>query len=918
MTEYTFEQLVDMEQVQQLLHSLHRLSGMTYAVLDADGNIYLAVGWQEICERFHRINPVSCGRCRESDAFINERLHDFDGEFIEYRCKNGMMDVAMPIIISGKHLASFYAGQFFYDDDRPDTAYFSVQAEELGFDRERYLASLERVPVFSREYVRNNLIFLRDMVAVLSETGLKNLRITRETEERERIEKRLSLTGFALDYVREAAFLMDEQGRLHYVNQEACRSLGFSMDELLGMSILDIDPDFSPESLSKGFARLHEKGSVVFETSHRARDGRIFPVEITATLFEYDGALHTLALARDITKRRQNENAVRTSRDYLENIINAIADPVFVKDEDHRLVLVNDAECALAGGTREELLGKTEYDFFPKEQADLFWEIDNRVLANGEPDRNEQLVTDAAGRIRTVITHKSRYVDPQGNRFVVGVIRDITKRKELELAQSESEKKFRTLTENSPNIIVRYDRECRRIYVNPAYSRKSGISVERSYYSSPAEQWHEYINLTAEEYTAKLRQVMETGVSDEVLLEWQRPDTGHISNHVFNIVAERDMSGGIAGCLAIGHDISRLKQAELRLAKLAEMVPGVLYNYLLEPDGSMRMPYVSPRIEVLGGISPDELAAEPEKVFALVHPDDRPRLQESILESARRLDPWHLEFRAHHPLRGEVWVEGHSIPERQQDGGILWYGFLHDITERKRIEEMLRAKREQLAAMAIEISLAEERERLRIAAVLHDHIGQTLLLCRIKLGALAGVPKSGPLGEVIDEVGTLLDQATDEAHSLTVQLNPPILSMSGLEHALQWLGNRMESDYGLLVEFSDDQRPKKLRDELRSVLYQCARELLINCAKHADTDRAWLRVGLEDGMYRLTVEDRGTGFNPDDIVPDFSRDCRFGLFSIQMRIERMGGRMEIESFRGSGTRITIRLPSVTDRLHTPL
>jgi two-component system sensor histidine kinase NreB len=197
---------------------------------------------------------------------------------------------------------------------------------------------------------------------------------------------------------------------------------------------------------------------------------------------------------------------------------------------------------------------------------------------------------------------------------------------------------------------------------------------------------------------------------------------------------------------------------------------------------------------------------------------------------------------------------------------------------------------------------------LRIASVLHDHIGQTLLLGRIKLGILAGVPKPEPLESIINEVRELLDQATDDTHSLTVQLNPPMLSVSGLEAALQWLGRRMEADYGLVVEFLDDLCPKPLSEELRSILYQFTRELLINAAKHAKTDRVLVIVGREADMYSLTVEDRGAGFNPDDIIPDMSRDCRFGLFSIQVRIERLGGLMDIDSSPGGGTRITIRLP----------
>lgn len=167
MADYSFGQLVDIAQVRQLLESLHNLTGMTYAVLDTEENVLVAVGWQDICVRFHRQNPVSCKHCRESDAFIKTQLHDFKGEYLEYRCKNGMMDVAMPIIIDGKHLATFFTGQFFYDDGKPDTECFLMQAEALGFDLEEYLKTLELVPILSRKEVRDTMLFMHNIMSLL-------------------------------------------------------------------------------------------------------------------------------------------------------------------------------------------------------------------------------------------------------------------------------------------------------------------------------------------------------------------------------------------------------------------------------------------------------------------------------------------------------------------------------------------------------------------------------------------------------------------------------------------------------------------------------------------------------------------------------------------------------------------------------
>jgi PAS domain S-box-containing protein len=124
----------------------------------------------------------------------------------------------------------------------------------------------------------------------------------------------------------------------------------------------------------------------------------------------------------------------RAERDHLfiESILGALPNPVFVKDERHRWVLLNDSVCRLMGADRAHLLGKSDHDFFPKAEADVFWAKDDAVFATGELNENEEAFTDAAGRAHVILTRKTLHVDPAGNRFLVGVITDITERKAME------------------------------------------------------------------------------------------------------------------------------------------------------------------------------------------------------------------------------------------------------------------------------------------------------------------------------------------------------------------------------------------------------------------------------------------------------------------------------------------------------
>jgi hypothetical protein len=167
----SFKLLLDIGLVRHLLESHHNITGMTYGVYDTDENNLIEVGLQDICVHYHRGNPICCPSCCDF-AHIKAHLHNFHGDFLECRCKNGMIDIAIPIIIDGTHMVTLFTGHFFYDDALPDKEFFLTQAWALGFDPEGYLAALDDVPVFSREYVRKNVLFLRNMMNVLTVNGL--------------------------------------------------------------------------------------------------------------------------------------------------------------------------------------------------------------------------------------------------------------------------------------------------------------------------------------------------------------------------------------------------------------------------------------------------------------------------------------------------------------------------------------------------------------------------------------------------------------------------------------------------------------------------------------------------------------------------------------------------------------------------
>jgi signal transduction histidine kinase len=261
------------------------------------------------------------------------------------------------------------------------------------------------------------------------------------------------------------------------------------------------------------------------------------------------------------------------------------------------------------------------------------------------------------------------------------------------------------------------------------------------------------------------------------------------------------------------------------------------------------------------------------------------------------------------PNGTKLFVSDSAFAVKDANGKILYYeGTAQDITQRKEAEAKLMLYQQQLRSLASELSLAEERLRRRIAAELHDHIAQNLAISKIKLSSLADDNKPGQaksLKEVID----LISQTIDATRTLTFEMSPPILYELGFEAAVGWLARQTRQRFGLDVEFINDEKPKPLNHDIRVLLFQAVRELLVNIVKHARAKKATIYARVIDDNIQVTVEDDGIGFDIANINPDkdFTKGG-FGLFNIRERLDQIGGSVIIESGRKKGTQIILTAP----------
>jgi signal transduction histidine kinase len=226
-----------------------------------------------------------------------------------------------------------------------------------------------------------------------------------------------------------------------------------------------------------------------------------------------------------------------------------------------------------------------------------------------------------------------------------------------------------------------------------------------------------------------------------------------------------------------------------------------------------------------------------------------------------------------------------------------------EIKVRKQAEKKLLNYQKQLQSLSSQISLIEEREKRRIASELHDCIGQTLAMTKIKLELLRKLSASDEHKNIINEILQLVEQTIRGTRTLTFELSPPILYELGLRHAIQWLVEQFSKKHGITIEFEKYNGDIAIDDNIRFILFQAIRELLMNIVKHAQATKVKISMLLMNGNLKIVIQDDGIGFSGHS-----DAFTGYGLFNIRERMNQIHGHFEIRATHRGGTRATLMAP----------
>ncbi len=231
-----------------------------------------------------------------------------------------------------------------------------------------------------------------------------------------------------------------------------------------------------------------------------------------------------------------------------------------------------------------------------------------------------------------------------------------------------------------------------------------------------------------------------------------------------------------------------------------------------------------------------------------------------------------------------------------------------DLTAHKKYKKRLKQYQKKLQSLSSELILAEEKERRRIAAELHDQIGHNLALAQNKIGMMQSQSAAHIKADQFDDVSELIKGTIHTVRSLTFKLSPPILYEFGLGPALKWLAEKFNREWGISCDFSCSMRPGVVDKEIKILLFKVLHELFVNVIKHAKTKITRLGITQKRKYVYIEFIDNGIGFDASQLEHTIVRKQGFGLFNIRERINYIGGSFRIKSHPDRGTAVFISTP----------
>ncbi|WP_293086099.1 PAS domain S-box protein [Okeania sp. SIO3B5] len=509
--------------------------------------------------------------------------------------------------------------------------------------------------------------------------------ILRDISERKAAERALMMTQSAVDFAAEGVFFVRSDASFYYVNQAACSMLGYSIEELLNLSMFDINYDISPDDWIEHWQNIRQRKNFTNESRYQAKDGSVYPVEVSINYLQFHTEEYSFAFVKDISERKQAENDLRQSQEFLQTVLNVLPLYVFWKDRQLMYLGCNQNFAEIVGlSSSEAIIGKTDYDIpWKNTQATAYRADDLEVMESGLAKHEiieSQLQAD--GNQKCLETHKVPLYSLDGEIIgVLGVYQDITTRKQ---AESALKQQLAAIEAAIDGIAILQGNSY--LYVNQAHVNLFGYQNMAEIVGQP---WQIF-------YSPEENQRFEQEIFP--LLErdraWQGEATGTRKDgstfaEGLSLTLTED---GLLICVC--RDITERKQAEEKLFKSeAALVEAQRVAHIGNWEFDVKTQKITWSKELfrMFGLSPNQPEPSYAEYFQMIHPDDLTLVQQQFESAIVNGIPYKIDYRIVYPDGSTHYHEGRTAIERNSEGKVIrLFGTALDITERKQAEDHLR------------------------------------------------------------------------------------------------------------------------------------------------------------------------------------------------------------------------------------
>ncbi len=694
-----------------------------------------------------------------------------------------------------------------------------------------------------------------------------------------------------------------EGGKILDINDYASEQLGYNKEEIIGKTAIELGI-MKEEDMSLLLEELQRNGSysdIELKVKTKLGDERIglfygqqIMVGNQACLFQ---------TITDITKVRKAEEELVESEERYKTIYKSTSNSFVIFDLDLNIIDANPAACEMYGYSLDEMKSLNLRQLKTSEMISKHLPTLEGLLRDNSWKKFESLDIKKNGDIFwTEVRLHIFYL--HGKKYFLDIATDVTDRKKAEEALKLSEEKFSkaflaspdsvTLSSVADGKLIELNRGFEKIFGYTIDEAKGKTTVELELYKNPVDR-DNVINILKSEGSVR-------DYEAEYNAKDGKRGIAEISMELIHIGEENFL-------LTIVRDITERKRFEEELSESEEKFSGAFHSSM---DG-----YAISRFS-------DGVIVEINEVFIKMFEGNREEIigkttlelglykykkdRERVIEELNKNDAVENMEAEYVTKNNNIGWAQFSINKIKISGDQYLFTSIRDITEQKRVQTEIEEYQEDLKSLASELTLAEEKERRRIAVNLHDHLSQSLAMSKIRLAEAEKAKLGTNTLEKIRDAKNFLDTAINNSRTITYDLSPPVLYDLGFSAAVRWRLDQVEKDHKIKTELVDNAETMILKNEVRVLLYRASIEIINNSIKHSKATKLTIVIDKDIEYLYVRITDNGIGFDPGVAEKEATKKRSFGLFSIRERISFLHGKMEIDSIIGNGTTIKIRIP----------